>query len=797
VTVSETSWTPVFGGDRSPKVLLRVRNLKTNFYTYAGVVKALDGVSFDVIEGSTLGLVGETGCGKSVTALSILRLIPQPPGKIEEGEVLFDLPDTAWEEVERLEAEVTSLLLQIFRETPEARPPDLSVRRLELLRQAAARRDGASPSDVEAFQAATSALIRLKTQHDLLLKPDRELRTIRGNRIAMIFQDPMQALNPVLPVGDQIAENILLHQETALTKAVSEKMELEKERDSLGRDFHAADPGIDAPETETASRDSRLLTVVAIAWMVVSVLSIVAFASSLARIVSVATGDVTVPFGAGLVVSSLAILVSFQAFRLRPSARHLSLAFATLELCSRFILLLLPVSAAIRLFFLLGLIMDFAVLGVATRSDIDRVLRGRYGGWEKALHLAEGDTSRLLDLRDLVARSPLLDRRREALTVRLDRIIAEANRILKTDELITGHFHPLLPRNLQLAYYRRRLARSGSGIYRRLKDKAILGLIAKVASPFEKPLYNEGIAWAVDMLRGVRISDPVRIANQYPYELSGGMQQRALIAIALSCNPKLLIADEPTTALDVTIQAQILELIKEMKRAFGSTVLLITHDLGIIAEMCDRVCVMYAGHIAEDSSARAVFKNPLHPYTQGLMKAIPSHILRKETLEIIRGSVPNLVSPPPGCRFHPRCPFVMPTCGWSPVEVGNHLRDAFMSLAKDRVPGIDMERISWDPHGPAELRITFPGNEANPATAVEWIQAAVDASRAKDVVLQAITAVAPARPLSHGDVPYHVEVRISVPRKPPDYVPEPGHYVACFLYEREYHASLLEGHRVG
>jgi len=167
---------------------------------------------------------------------------------------------------------------------------------------------------------------------------------------------------------------------------------------------------------------------------------------------------------------------------------------------------------------------------------------------------------------------------------------------------------------------------------------------------------------AIESLRIVGMPDPEKRINEYPHELSGGMRQRAIIAMALSCNPALLIADEPTTALDVTIQAQILRLIDELRKKFETSVLLITHDLGVVAETCDNVAVMYAGHIVEYADVKLLFRNPLHSYTKGLMKSIPRLDIDTERLEIIRGLVPNLLNMPPGCPFHPRCDFCSEIC---------------------------------------------------------------------------------------------------------------------------------------
>ena len=155
---------------------------------------------------------------------------------------------------------------------------------------------------------------------------------------------------------------------------------------------------------------------------------------------------------------------------------------------------------------------------------------------------------------------------------------------------------------------------------------------------------------------------PERIAMEYPHELSGGMRQRVLIAIALACQPDLIIADEPTTAVDVTTQAKILNLLLKLREERGTSILVITHNLGLIAEICDRVCVMYAGQIAEIGDVVDIFNHPLHPYTTGLMKAI-HNIGGTDELEEIPGNVPILLHPPAGCRFHPRCDRAMKVCG--------------------------------------------------------------------------------------------------------------------------------------
>ena len=179
--------------------------------------------------------------------------------------------------------------------------------------------------------------------------------------------------------------------------------------------------------------------------------------------------------------------------------------------------------------------------------------------------------------------------------------------------------------------------------------------IAEVYETHEKLKRDVGEERAVEMLRKVGISDPERRIKAYPHELSGGMAQRVMIAMALAAGPDLLIADEPTTALDVTIQAQILDLMRDLRADLGMAIILITHDLGIVAEMAERVAVMYAGQIVEETDTETLFAEPKHPYTRGLIGSIPIPGKRVEWLEVIPGRVPNLVNLPAGCRFAPRC----------------------------------------------------------------------------------------------------------------------------------------------
>lgn len=200
---------------------------------------------------------------------------------------------------------------------------------------------------------------------------------------------------------------------------------------------------------------------------------------------------------------------------------------------------------------------------------------------------------------------------------------------------------------------------------------------------------------SIEMLKLVGIPSPEQRIDQYPHELSGGMRQRVMIAIALACNPELLIADEPTTALDVTIQAQILELINDLQKELNMSVLLITHDLGVVAETCDYVAVMYSGKIVEFADVKTIFKNPRHPYTVGLINSLPPHDRDiEEDLPVIQGTVPSPADMPKGCRFAPRCPFASDICKTLPELVtnddGNQIRCWIYSDEWDGDPEVNV-----------------------------------------------------------------------------------------------------------
>ncbi len=473
--------------------ILTIKDLRTYFYTYDGVVKALDGVSLKIRRGETTGLVGETGCGKSVTAFSVTRLIADPPGRIMGGRVLFDGANLLW----RLEGEAKYVT--------KPNTPRVKVKRY--------------------FRRIRAA--------------DTRMTAIRGRRISMIFQEPSQAMNPVFSISNQLGEVLLLHRGVEIVGAML-----------------AATPR--NPEVGAA----------------------------LDAVVSAATRR--------------------QREELIVAARR---------------------------------------LGEVTGSE-------SFG--TEAYHTARAAPPGAGDLKPRLVRamarlrvSPsqkrYLEHRRRLM--RLQQQLAD----ISLDEMRTEQPKNAARRQVQRKIFSERLRHAYYGLW-------------GIRSRMRRPLNTETFWRTVRLLEGVSIANPAQVARGYPHELSGGMLQRVMIAMALSSDPDVLIADEPTTALDVTIQAQILELMRDLKQRVGTSILLITHDLAVIAEVADRVCVMYAGQIVEQGPVADVFRQPLHPYAQGLLASIPRFDQPDKDLQSIPGSVPNLITPPTGCRFHPRCPHAMPIC---------------------------------------------------------------------------------------------------------------------------------------
>ncbi len=516
-------------------------------------MRALEGIDLEIRAGETVGLVGETGCGKSVTALSVLRLIPSPPGQIEAGRVFLQEPD----DVHRLRQEYDRLAIgRLKKNTNGASISSLETRKAlsaEVAELEGQLKQAASEAGKRELKARLDAAT---SEYDILQKPIEDVRAIRGNKISMIFQEPMTALNPVFTIGSQIAETLILHRKADLCRDVLKAIGLQ----------------LDARGKKARAKRRRVTSVRAALRMERE--DLVKEGASRFK------NSVVPPTEAGLTPEQRELRgreeeLAHREHQLEPfkdddwvCTSCWSLAPSLWDWCPG--------------------------CGARLSFDLYAPFRGRIMTLEKKLYT---------------------------------RMLADPE-----DQLVD--FVNAWP-------FLRRLVRA------RLRD--------------------EGVRWAVRMLDEVKIPEPARIAGQYPFELSGGMRQRSMIAMMLACNPTLLIADEPTTALDVTVEAQILKLMKELQARTNMAILLITHDLGIVAEVCDKVGVMYAGSIAEFGTTEQVFHHMLHPYTNGLMQSIPrfkgtGSEDRKRDLYIIHGTVPNLLHPPSGCRFHPRCPRAIEAC---------------------------------------------------------------------------------------------------------------------------------------
>jgi len=496
-------------------VVLDIQELKTYFFTYDGVVRAIDGINLQARARETTGVVGETGCGKSVTAFSANRLIAEP-GMVISGKVLLNGANLLW----------------------------------GLDREAKYRRIGHDRVKV------IRRFRRIRAMNE-------RMSAVRGKGIGMIFQEPMQAMNPVFSIADQLGEALVLHHGVDVLEGLLK-----------------ADAGTGGAKEVPVATFSVEPT-------------------------GPASGPVA-ETGDALVDELVKAAVSRDQDRIRAAARALGNDRG------------LP-TLGTELFYLMK---DAGGLAPLRRRRVYRVLQRP--------RLSRLQRGYLRHMR----RVAILDRARKDLYLK-------EMRLEKSQARARGRIGlRLLLENLRSFYF------------------GVWGVRGRSKIPLTKELF-----WrVVELLEGVRIANPVQVAKGYPHELSGGMLQRAMIAMALSSDPGLLLADEPTTALDVTIQAQILELMRDLRDRVGSAIVLITHDLGVVAEVCDRVNVMYAGIIVENGSVHEVFRRPLHPYTQGLLASLPRFDQPDKELASIPGSVPNLIHPPPGCRFHPRCPYAMPIC---------------------------------------------------------------------------------------------------------------------------------------
>ena len=570
--------------------LVEINDLYVNFYTYQGVVQAIEGIDLIIKKGETLGLVGETGCGKSVTASTIMKLILSPPGKIEMGSVYFMEPPEVrgkrkdyetkaqqWyaglsEDKKRQIIAARGMRFTGFKKRVKKRTAD-EIKKLPIPVRAPARITSYYMRDVakKVPKSDRVSLDALWRSYDLLPKTNTYMQKIRGKWISMIFQEPTSALNPVFTAGDQIAEVILQHRKgdmaTRAAKRITDELKPfrkpRSERMKDARNWYA----------KLSDNDRRRM--------------VAAYGSRFSSYTK---------RGRRVTNSRLNKIVA-------PPEIPPNVARAYMRKMRRFPTIL------------------------SSKKQV------KSEGKKPAYKLTHRCSicSATVDETDTWC-----------------------------DTCGTKFYGPVswLARLTALNTNQRML----QFIIKKPDSKEYFSSKIPLLNRYRKDLNDEAFKEAVKMLEIVRIPDPKGVANRYPYELSGGMQQRVMIAIALACNPKLLIADEPTTALDVTIQGQILKLMRDLKELYGSSILLITHNLGVVAEMCDRVGVMYAGSMAEIGSARTIFKQPLHPYTRGLMKSVPSIQGDVDKLYTIRGSVPNLIYPPSGCRFHPRCDFAKDYC---------------------------------------------------------------------------------------------------------------------------------------
>lgn len=597
------------GKSSSSDYYVTVDSLVTRFFTQKGIVKALDKVTLGIKRGEIFGLVGESGCGKSVTATSLLDLIPDPPGRILSGKIYIDGFNIIGD-LDRLAR------VRVKSETE----------------------------------------VKIKRNKRLIKRHNFILSKIRGKKVSMIFQEPFLALNPVLTIGNQITEAILLHSRIDIANAIIRRETIKEEdlRNFLKSAYST--PSIDErkkvvnnwtrqyglPELETSIND-----------LLESERDTESSVAELRRMVS---SELT-----GTNVYQIAKARDYY----KTQDELFNLTLKLLETENQQTALEKEITFINDLLSMQGKGIHEASLSELINQLGAHQLEGAIGEIGR-IDKNLGEAALAL-WQTLIEHQRSVDIPGAAAGLRVD-----FNGIRNLAASLQGEVEK---KNQEISSYRADLRALRRGI--RTEYFTFLLKMGIVRKTIERPFVKEAKRRALELLELVNIAEPTRVIDSYPHELSGGMQQRAMIAMSLSSNPSMLIADEPTTALDVTTQAQILDLIKELRALFGSSVLFITHDLAVIAEMCDRVGVMYAGSLIEESSVDNIFFDPKHPYTRGLLSAIPrapEKGAKFKKMASIPGTVPNLISPPKGCRFHPRCEYRMDICEKAKpklVDLGN------------------------------------------------------------------------------------------------------------------------------
>ena len=568
-----------------PGKLLEIEGLRVHFDTLDGPIEALHSVNLNVDQGQIMGLVGESGCGKSVTSLVTIGLatcdIDEGSVKYEGKELLFSDSESD-KKIQEISGRITAVgvltsIIFVF---------------WAILIDPV---QGATFLLVFLFVSIASWLVGFAGKREYR-RHQKFMRWVRGNEISMIFQEPMTALNPLYTVEKQISE--VMREHDRLVKAETPRFF-----------FKAAQP---------------FLIFFAVCGVLALIIILIFYGSD----------PFDIDFVVGVVISAALLnlvrvtqaLVSplklaFTAIRLRPqsaSAILAVLAFVTVAHLNGF------ADDAKNWVFLLVIVIPLSASWTLFKNH------------NAALRFEISDTGH--------STNPSISQR----------LLSAASILL-----------PLLPLGIAAALVMfLMLWMPFSALLGMVVISTLLALPVIMALDYLKldPAHTQQV---ISILEAVRIPNPIAVVNMYPHELSGGMRQRVMIAMMMSCEPKLLIADEPTTALDVTIQAQILQLMRDLRDEKGTAILLITHDLGVIAEMCDSVTVMYAGSIVEKGSIEAILSRPRMPYTIGLLHSIPTiddESEHRDVLPIIPGQVPDPNLHFDGCRFHPRCPFADELC---------------------------------------------------------------------------------------------------------------------------------------